>query len=544
VVSRTLAFVVLLAPAVARASVTSCPVLDVDVTPATGDLQIVAWVEDPAGNYEATIFITRETGSYGLGNRPGRFDFNSEWHWPYGRRTTTFPVWAHKHGLAFPQVIFQNSPDDPAECLTRTGTQYINCGDNQLSHSVAQSSSEPHYCRPLMVSEADGVTCPSGMVGTDKGMFSATTTNPYPPRVDLTHRTQYDSASVDLYKMMNPFDALSSATPAAGVPAVMRWSVPSSIVGDHVLWVEVSRERDHNATYNSTAYPSPPGISYGDYGIAYRGQPSILYRVPFTVGPQPSLTSTMDYAGYGDPMGVSGVPNLPDATITTDTPGSGASRLQLVSDGGSMFRVRANARPEPDYGDPAAPGDLAPLTIGGTSVTMQFVAPGDDGQIGTVTRYEVRVRADVEMTADNFADSPSAMATVIPTAAGSMQTVEIDGLMPETDYWVGIRAYDDCTNAGPVAITKLTTASRQYGEVDACFVATAAYGSVMANDVDLLRRFRDLALRSTALGELAIETYYTFGPALAGVVGESELLRATARDVLAPIVAWVRGFTF
>ena len=29
-----------------------------------------------------------------VGNRPGRFDFNSEWRWPYGRRTTTFPFWA------------------------------------------------------------------------------------------------------------------------------------------------------------------------------------------------------------------------------------------------------------------------------------------------------------------------------------------------------------------------------------------------------------------------------------------------------------------
>jgi hypothetical protein len=46
------------------------------------------------------------------------------------------------------------------------------------------------------------------------------------------------------------------------------------------------------------------------------------------------------------------------------------------------------------------------------------------------------------------------------------------------------------------------------------------------------------------LGELAIETYYTFGPAVAGVVGESELLRATARDVLSPIVTWVRTLSF
>jgi len=80
------------------------------------------------------------------------------------------------------------------------------------------------------------------------------------------------------------------------------------------------------------------------------------------------------------------------------------------------------------------------------------------------------------------------------------------------------------------------------GEVDWCFVATAAYGSVMANDVEVLRRFRDMALATNALGELGVETYYTFGPALAGVIGESDLLRTTARDVLAPIVERVKTF--
>jgi hypothetical protein len=64
----------------------------------------------------------------------------------------------------------------------------------------------------------------------------------------------------------------------------------------------------------------------------------------------------------------------------------------------------------------------------------------------------------------------------------------------------------------------------------------------MASDVELLRHFRDSLLRKTVLGELAVETYYTFGPAISGVVGESDLLRATARDLLRPIVGRVRGF--
>jgi hypothetical protein len=133
---------------------------------------------------------------------------------------------------------------------------------------------------------------------------------------------------------------------------------------------------------------------------------------------------------------------------------------------------------------------------------------------------------------------------VTPVEPGFMQVVELTGLLAETDYWIGIRAFDDCRNTSTLQVVKVTTADREVAAVDWCFVATAAYGSAMANDVELLRHVRDTLMKRTIFGELAIETYYTFGPALAGVVGESDLLRATARTVLRPIVAAVRGLRF
>src|SRR2546423_699861 len=100
----------LLLPGVARADLGTgqCHVIAVDATPTTG-LQMVAWIEKPDGTYVDTIFVTQQIGSFGLGNRPGRFDFNSgqppdpndpthKNMWPYGRRITTFPIWSHRHG--------------------------------------------------------------------------------------------------------------------------------------------------------------------------------------------------------------------------------------------------------------------------------------------------------------------------------------------------------------------------------------------------------------------------------------------------------------
>src|SRR5262245_15393434 len=93
--------------------------------------QIVAWLETPTGEYIQTIYITQQTGRYGMGNRPGRFDFNSGPAWPYGRRTTVFPVWSHVHGVRFQQLEFQTGGEGK---------------DSNLSHELNKSSREPYYC--------------------------------------------------------------------------------------------------------------------------------------------------------------------------------------------------------------------------------------------------------------------------------------------------------------------------------------------------------------------------------------------------------------
>jgi hypothetical protein len=542
--ARRLALAALLVPAFARADDPSRCV-DVEFTP-SDNLQIVVWLEGADGTYKDTLFITQQTGTYGLGNRPGRYDFNSGPIWPYGRRITTFPVWSHRHGIQFPVVLFQSDVnDDPMYCLTLTGTEYQQCGENNLSHAFSQSSRELHFCRPLMPHEPawDSGTCATSAF-TDKGRFSATATTGYPPRTDLT-RTAQDSPSVDMYKMLNPFDAVSQPTPQGGVAAHAPWAVPADLpAGDYVLWVEASKEFDQNATYTTTQYPSPPGIFWSEYGEAYRGQPSVVYRVPFTIGASATNASTDTYAGYGDPNGADGDVRPPDSTITTNTPGSGASRLQLVSDGGDMFRVRVQASPNVGFDLPGLPDQVEASSIDSSNATISFIAPGIGSVLQRVTGYEIRVRAVDPMTADNFASSMPISSHVVPDDAGRAQSFDLTGLLPQTDYWVGIRAYDGCHNNGDLAIVKFTTADRKSGTVDACFVATAAYGSLLANDVELLRHFRDTLLQSTALGELGVETYYTFGPAVAGVIGESDLLRKTARDVLAPVVAWVRNLAF
>lgn len=509
------------------ASAQQCRLLDLSFAPAaptqagrTSLPQIVAWLEDSAGTFVSTVYITHATGTFGIGNRPGRFDFNSGRRWPYGRRTTTFPVWSHRHGLSWPELQFQDGLD------------------SNLSHSMGQSPRDTYFCRPIQGTELDALSCPSELSFVDHGRFSEKMSL-YPMRDDV-RRVGGDSADVDMYSMLNPFDAVSQPTPQFGVDAAYTYEIPFDVPsGSYTLMVEVAKEIDMNGTYNPTIYP-PPRVAFDTYGEPYRGQPSVIYRLPIVLGNDQTVAMTEDYIGYGDPDGVTGDIRAPDATISTDV-GTGSGRLALLSNGGQTYRVRVVSRHEDDRIAPTVPTQVGVANVTSSRATIELVAPGDDGSIGTVRGYEVRYRIGEPITESNF---DTATPIVIDTAlvtGGEIQTIELRNLLPDTEYSIGIRAFDNCRNVSPLVVLPVTTDPRVAGEVDACFIATAAYGSIMARDVGLLRHFRDAMLRHSPLGELAIAAYYTFGPPAAGAIGESDLLRETARDLLAPIVARVRG---
>lgn len=71
---------------------------------------------------------------------------------------------------------------------------------------------------------------------------------------------------------------------------------------------------------------------------------------------------------------------------------------------------------------------------------------------------------------------------------------------------------------------------------EGCFIATAAYGTPMSKEIDVLRKFRDSYLKTRVWGRFFINVYYTFSPPIAGLIGRSVILRKVVRGCIWPFV--------
>jgi hypothetical protein len=573
----------------------------------------------------ATLALTHAVAVAGIGNRPGALQMNSGFRWPYGRREGVLPVWAHRRASMpgaklWQRVIFQNRNSE-----------------GFASRTSSDQSVDDYYCLSFDQETSgrdalDAVTCAS-VFSSDKGRFIVDRDvnngyaepwedaqqrgsmrrldkwSLYPPRRDVARCTAagcYDHPDVDQFKshaleVMPELDAITRATPAG--EQFTKWSF--SVPGDwdpsrgYKLYIEANVEGDYNPTFTSSVYktPSNPDSAWDSwaisYGYPYRGQPSVVFEIPFRID-TPNEATANTPAGYGDLEGANGNLN-PMTSAITDNPnaarGSGADRLL------SMAGVRATLKflqtdpcaldmPPPECGmtcldNPTICGEslvcgadgtcqsvcaaqTAPPKVDALEVSeypeatrahmwsvLRFVVPHMDRPIGG---FDVAVRARggeweqafthdlveelLPVALDVCTDPNDLMRNRCPDLqGGEALSFDLTGLRQGTDYDVRVIVRDGlCNQSSEEAIASFRTPERVFTTVSPCFIATATYGSPLAQEIGALRAFRDRYLASHAPGRALIALYYEHGPELASWVRREPWLRSATRAILDPVV--------
>jgi hypothetical protein len=81
-------------------------------------------------------------------------------------------------------------------------------------------------------------------------------------------------------------------------------------------------------------------------------------------------------------------------------------------------------------------------------------------------------------------------------------------------------------------------------EKKGCFIATAAYGTPLACELDVLRAFRDQRMLKNEAGKVMVLTYYKISPPIASVIANRRTLRKIVRTLVDLVVSFLkdRGF--
>lgn len=120
-------------------------------------------------------------------------------------------------------------------------------------------------------------------------------------------------------------------------------------------------------------------------------------------------------------------------------------------------------------------GGMTSVAHASISVTLFWTAPGDDGTLGAVRRYDVRWSTE-PITEQNFASANALLRPPAPREAGNVQIATIGGLQEGRSYFFAVKAVDEAGNWSPISnVAVYTSAVVDVGGRPASLVFSAPY---------------------------------------------------------------------
>jgi hypothetical protein len=231
-----------------------------------------------------------------------------------------------------------------------------------------------------------------------------------------------------------------------------------------------------------------------------------------------------------------------DISISSTEGGSVTTPGEGVFTYGEVSVVGLAAEAEEDYRFVEWTGDvgtIADVYAASTIVTMNgdYSITANFEQLSSVqydlTTFSTEGGSVTEPGEGVFIFDGGAVVDLVATPDEGYQFVDWTG---DVDTIVDIEAdATTITMNGDYSITANFVAAPSGG----CFIATAAYGTPSAEQIDVLREFRDSVLLESTAGSLFVSLYYQFSPPVANFIAGNELLRTLVRELLIDPIVWV-----
>ena len=306
---------------------------------------------------------------------------------------------------------------------------------------------------------------------------------------------------------------VSQVSELAQVAGTTTWRMPISLTDGSTYYWRVSVSDGQHLVWMPTA-------SFAVNTSATDGAMQVDLDVATAVTPSRVMTSTVEVSDNDSVIQGSGVELPPGSLIqpavieigmATNTPAFPGDMVKvgrvisfsMVSDSGA---------------------DLCPAGVNcfGTPVTIKIpYADADLRQAGVGAPESLQIITY---------DARNSAWTVVPhSEVDKTNKMVVASVSHFSLYALGVVSQSD--GGAPSAST--TSAD---GGGGGCFIATAAFGSILEPQVKTLRQFRDRFLLTNGPGRLFVRLYYSLSPPIADYIAESDLLRAVVRFLLLPFI--------
>ena len=244
--------------------------------------------------------------------------------------------------------------------------------------------------------------------------------------------------------------------------------------------------------------------------------------------PGPAATDTSGYYSITVVSGWSGTVT-PNKTGYVFVPSFRTYESLGADRSGQNYTASANQPPD-------VPVNVFPqANATGVSLTTTLEASNYndfEGEPQVASRWQIRI------------DGGSFDAAVWDYTTGPVTQVQVPAGVLDYDvkYWWRVSYADANGWSSPsieTAFTTLSAPAPSGGGGGGCFIATAAFGSGMGKQVEILKTFRDTVLEITGSGRMFVRWYYHNSPCAAHFINGHSKVRKAVRAILYPAAAAV-----